>query len=425
MRAHDLQSDAEFSARLNSLQEKFDIHFAVAHDSTLNHSTYSGWESDYAVLDLTAELPPKSYSLPEDLYVTALELFNIARSKLTYAKLFFVLRVLDDLESSSWTNTILLGEEDGAVQHQQLHRVASDLVQMRLKNSTFKAMYGQDRHSLVAYMHSGQRVFACATEPLLAFLRHTSEGTDIEYQLLKDECNKAITTMGSFFLGNTLFFAKRYAEAIEQWHLATKFDDPEAFLNIAMGYSKLRDMQSAFEWCKGAVERGVSASQIKNDPDLEEFRAHTSFREIRKLLQARDAKPKLPVMPVWKIPKNIQTRVDAEDGMWEDERFDPILLTVMSGVEYEGRDIPLSWQIEFDPFDDRLGAANKKLESSGIEPDGDGWAEVIQKKFAKRYPKLAGELHSDSESSTCVLWVESENACQKLIELVWSMIYAK
>jgi hypothetical protein len=129
--------------------------------------------------------------------------------------------------------------------------------------------------------------------------------------------------------------------------------------------------------------------------------------------------------PKWKIPKNIQTRVDDEDGMWEDERFDPILLTVISGVEYEGREIPLSWQIEFDPFDDRLETANEKLEASGIEPDGDGWAEHIESKFSKRYPKLADELHSDSESSTCVLWVESEKACQKLIELVWSLIYPK
>lgn len=425
MRAHELQSNPKFSGRLNSLQEKYDIHFAVAHDATLNHSTHSGWESDYAILDLTAALPLKTYSIPEDLHATALELFNIARSKLKHAKIFFMLRVLDDLESSSWTNTILLREEDGAVQHQQLHRVASDLIQMRLKNSAFKAMYGQDRHSLVAYMHSGQRVFACATQPLLTFLRHTSEGTDIEHQLLKDECDKTLTTLGSFFLGNTLFFTKHYAEAIEQWHWAAEFDEPEAFLNIAMGYSKLGNMQSAFEWCKGAVERGVSASQIKNDPDLEEFRAHTSFSEIRKLLQARNAKSKLPIMPVWKIPKNIQKRVDDEDGIWEDERFDPILLTVMSGVEYEGRDIPLSWQIEFDPFENRLDAANKKLESSDIEPDGDGWAEIIEKEFTKRYPKLADELHSDSESSTCVLWVESEKTCQKLIEIVWSLIYPK
>ena len=139
----------------------------------------------------------------------------------------------------------------------------------------------------------------------------------------------------------------------------------------------------------------------------------------------KSKKQKELAMPAWKIPKDIQKRVADEDGMWEYERFDPILLTVMSGVKYEGRDIPLSWQIEFDPYDDRLKSANKKLESSDIEPDGDGWAEFIEKEFAKRYPKLVGELHSDSESSTCVLWVESETTCKKLIELVWLLICLK
>jgi hypothetical protein len=130
-------------------------------------------------------------------------------------------------------------------------------------------------------------------------------------------------------------------------------------------------------------------------------------------------------LPKWKIPKNIQKRIDAEDGMWEDERFDPILLTVMSGTSYRGRKIPLAWQIEFDPSDEHMKAANQKLEASSVEPDGDGWAEVIEKELARHHPIIAGELHSDSESSTCVLWVESENACKKLIELVWSLIYAK
>jgi hypothetical protein len=115
--------------------------------------------------------------------------------------------------------------------------------------------------------------------------------------------------------------------------------------------------------------------------------------------------------------------VEADDGLWESERFDPILLTVMSDTSYQGRDIPLAWQIEFDPGDDRLAAANEKMETSGIEPDGDGWSSVIEKQFAWHHPKLAREFHSDSECSTCVVWVESETACQKLIEVVWALMY--
>lgn len=179
------------------------------------------------------------------------------------------------------------------------------------------------------------------------------------------------------------------------------------------------------DWANEDVELQSKSRNTVPKPVPAPWGAAKSSHAAVKYTKKRQSKTKPMALPIWKIPKNIQKRVDDEDGMWEDERFDPILLTVMSEVEHEGRDIPLSWQIEFDPFDDRLEAANEKLESSGIEPDGDGWAEVIEKEFAKRYPKLAGELHSDSESSTCVLWVESEKTCQKLIELVWALIHAK
>ena len=129
-------------------------------------------------------------------------------------------------------------------------------------------------------------------------------------------------------------------------------------------------------------------------------------------------------LPKWKIPKDIQKCVEVEGGIWEDERFDPVLLSVMSGTSFGGRDVPLAWQIEFDPFNPRLAAANGKLAASGIDPDGDGWSEFLESEFARRYPKLAGGFHSDSESSACVVWVESERACLKLIELLRSLIYS-
>src|SRR5688572_26582074 len=80
-------------------------------------------------------------------------------------------------------------------------------------------------------------------------------------------------------------------------------------------------------------------------------------------------------MPTWKVPKNIAKTLEDGDGMWEDERWSPILLTAMSGTELNGREIPLAWQIEFDPSDDEFEAANARLEDSGIAPDGYGWGE--------------------------------------------------
>lgn len=181
----------------------------------------------------------------------------------------------------------------------------------------------------------------------------------------------------------------------------------------------------------------VRPGMLKHDPHPYTFGTPEDPYGLKReaAVAAKTVKPELEVkastkfvkrkLPQWKIPRNIAKRVEAEDGMWEDERFDPILLTVMSGNSYQGREIPLTWQIEFDPYDDRLAAASEKIEASGIEPDGDGWAEFIEKKFATRYPKFAGQLHSDSETSTCVLWVKSEKDCKKLVGFVWSLIQTK
>jgi hypothetical protein len=53
-------------------------------------------------------------------------------------------------------------------------------------------------------------------------------------------------------------------------------------------------------------------------------------------------------MPKWRLPKDLNKILQEED-CWDDERFDPILLTVMSGTSYRGRKIALVWSIEFDP----------------------------------------------------------------------------
>jgi len=133
--------------------------------------------------------------------------------------------------------------------------------------------------------------------------------------------------------------------------------------------------------------------------------------------------------PEWEIPSDLEDliRDDAEEnggsGMWSDDRWDPILLTVMAGTSYEGRDIPLAWQIQFDPSDERFQAANARLEDFGLEPDGYGWAEYIKSIFAENHRERLHELHfSDTESDACIVWVESESTCAEIVETVWSLI---
>lgn len=130
-------------------------------------------------------------------------------------------------------------------------------------------------------------------------------------------------------------------------------------------------------------------------------------------------------MPKWNPPANITKALEQGDGMWEDDRWSPILLTAMAGTKLDDREIPVAWQIEFDPSDEALEAANAKLEEAGIEPDGYGWCEHIVDSIGKTNPGLAKRLHTtDCESATCVIWVESDSDCRILLELTWKLLNA-
>jgi hypothetical protein len=93
---------------------------------------------------------------------------------------------------------------------------------------------------------------------------------------------------------------------------------------------------------------------------------------------------------------------------------------------YGDRDIPLAWQIEFEPGAPELEASNGKLSTLNLEPDGYGWSTLISAVMSKRHPELHDELHfGDTETETCVVWVESEDTCKKLISVVWELISAR
>jgi len=130
-------------------------------------------------------------------------------------------------------------------------------------------------------------------------------------------------------------------------------------------------------------------------------------------------------MPDWMIPEDLQQLVEADkDGIWEDTRWEPVLLTVMSGTSYGGRDIPLAWQIEFEPDGELFVSRNAKLTELGLEPDGYGWATLIKSVFMKYHPEVADELQfGDTESATCIVWVETEATCRLLMQVVWSLIH--
>jgi hypothetical protein len=199
------------------------------------------------------------------------------------------------------------------------------------------------------------------------------------------------------YVGSSWTSPARYAQPVRQW---------------------LEGIVTALRLChfdSSAFEKRIPSllRQFRSDPD----------RIVPEWVEPATPKPR--GLPKWRVPKDLRQRLADGGGTWEDERYDPLLLTVSDDVSYQGRAIPLMWQVEFDPFDERLEGAAQRLENRGVEPDGDGWSGAIQKRFKTRFAKLAGELHDDSESSTCVLWVESERACKALLGLVWLMLFQK
>ena len=96
----------------------------------------------------------------------------------------------------------------------------------------------------------------------------------------------------------------------------------------------------------------------------------------------------------------------------------------MVGTSYGGRDIPLAWQIEFEPGGEAFQTANCKIEALGLASDGYGWSTLIRTIFEQHFPDEVNALQfGDTEESACVIWVESETLCKRLVDVVWSVIF--
>ncbi len=129
----------------------------------------------------------------------------------------------------------------------------------------------------------------------------------------------------------------------------------------------------------------------------------------------------MSAMPQWSMPANLADLVEDEGGEWQDGRWSPLVLSVMSDTEYEGRDIPLAWQVSFEIGADWLEPAEAREFGADASPDGYDWYEAIRDELLKRHPDLTPAMHDDSESSTFVMWAENEVAGRALTETVWSM----
>ncbi|MEP2074028.1 hypothetical protein [Rhodopirellula bahusiensis] len=113
-------------------------------------------------------------------------------------------------------------------------------------------------------------------------------------------------------------------------------------------------------------------------------------------------------MPEWNIPSDLQTLIDADDdSTWDCDDWSPIALTVSGDAQHDGREIELAWQIEYET-----------IGCTGYE-----FCDRVMAAVETGDPDLASLLNcGDTESAACVIWVETEDACRRLLEIVWPMV---
>ncbi|MBC8047952.1 MAG: hypothetical protein H7Y00_14235 [Fimbriimonadaceae bacterium] len=118
------------------------------------------------------------------------------------------------------------------------------------------------------------------------------------------------------------------------------------------------------------------------------------------------------------IPDNIN-KILKDKEIWEENSFNPILVNVMN-CNYNGKDV-LSYQMQFD-VDDEIGNLGRTMSLNDTFLDGDEWEDLIRRYIRLRNKELEEKIHSDSESSTCVIWLEEKNDFLETFKFVIELI---
>lgn len=116
-------------------------------------------------------------------------------------------------------------------------------------------------------------------------------------------------------------------------------------------------------------------------------------------------------LPAWSSPENLTQMLKA-DGEVEIDGWSPLVITALTGTAYQGQAIDTAWEISLD-----AGEA-----PNGEDLDGYGWEEELGKAVEAAKPDLAKRCHWESEMSTFVVWVETEQDCRALAEIIWKAV---
>ena len=120
------------------------------------------------------------------------------------------------------------------------------------------------------------------------------------------------------------------------------------------------------------------------------------------------------------VPKNIDQYLAEKEVWYCDGEYAPINLLIEKSF-YNGNPT-LNYQLSFDPSDiidewEEQGFEFFEQESENeIDYDGYEFESYIRQYIGKRDTVLLANLKGDSESATCVLWVDNEIDFRKLLK---------
>ena len=121
----------------------------------------------------------------------------------------------------------------------------------------------------------------------------------------------------------------------------------------------------------------------------------------------------------WSAPANINDLLSSDpDQTWMDDQFEPVIITAMGGTLFGAREVPILWQIEFEPADIEGASGEERIADLGLEPDGYGWTSLILRDLAQRHPACVPFVKGDEEAVTCVICTEHADVFERLVETV-------
>jgi tetratricopeptide (TPR) repeat protein len=284
VRAEDILSSSRmFQEKLNGLNEELVTNLVINFDASIQPIAHRGWLSNYVIITVNVNLPQQAEKITREFYGQVIDLCEITHVELGRDKTFYQLNFLQ--ADNSYCVTVFF--DNGSILDNTkdiLYEKACLLLKLWCVYPAFRVMYDHSRFAFISYDKPHTRTLAIPLEAPLDF----SGKFPKHIHILDSKYNNTYLSVSGLFLGNASFIGGCFQEAIAEWLFSLQYEDTfDAYFNIACAYSKLNDMERAYEYCKQAVQKNVSRELVLNDPDLENFRNHPLYQRILAMIRQR------------------------------------------------------------------------------------------------------------------------------------------